>query len=252
MHNLPLAPFARFLHHDPGFQVIHESDSDLHLAYDLGRADIQAVSVGHTLDEVTLEIPSGRSVLLAEKQNDVLPEKAHSDQDDFVGNTKLKWSTCAAHELFEFFANHLIYTVKIREHWIEFPLAMVRGLVSELCSRRDMQGFDLNAESFRRYLPLKSYQTLLDETQSDMPTDGQSALSKYLGNFSKIETADGIDWSPQAYEVHGNSVMQLLEVFPVHLKAESRVLSHPVDRQIIGFRSEIINEMVVIKISFAD
>lgn len=252
MPNLPLAPFARLLQLDQGFKVIHESEGGLHLAYDLGRADLQVVSVGHTLDEVTLEIPSVRTVLLAEKQGNELREKARPCQDDFVGNTKLKWSTCAAHELFEFFANHLIYIRQIREQWIESPLAMIRGLVAELCSRRDMQGFDLNAESFRSYLPLESYQTLLDETQSDIPTDGQSALSKYLGNFSKIETADGIDWSPQAYEIHGNSVMQILDLFPVRPGDESRVISHPVDRQIVGFRSEIINEMVVIKILFAD
>lgn len=236
------------------FSVLHESDTDLHLTFDLGDIDPTEVSIRHSLDAVTLEVrPTCKGFMI---ENPLFLTSANHDDpalDAYLAQyAHLKWATCNAQELFEFFADYLISVRRVREEWIEPPLAMIKPLVMEVCFLRDNYGLSLDAEAFRSFLPLNIYSSLF---QIDLQNDAQVALRKYLQRYSKIDGDEG-NWDERSYELHAYCTMLISEVLTTgwagggirDYRLANADVTHPINRPVIDFRSDIYDGKVRVQI----
>lgn len=252
--------FALGLKPQPNFAVLHESDTDLHLTYDLGDIDPSEVSIRHNLDTVTLEIrPTCKGFVI---ENPLFMAGMNHDEDPALDAfltrfCDLKWATCSAQELFEFFADYLISVRRVRDEFLEAPLAMIKPLVMEMCFRRDAHGLSLNAESFRAAVPLDAYSTLCNEAESALPNDAQAALRKYLAGYTRVSGDNG-DWSAKSYEHHGYCAMLITEVLMTGwdggghraYRLANADISHAIDRPIFGFKTDIYRGKVSVELKF--
>lgn len=242
------------------FSVDFESPTDLHLSFDLGDIDPSEISVEHTLHEVAIEVRPGckgfvieNPLFMVESENDEQP-----DLDAFIErHADLRWATCTAQDLFEYFADFLISVRKIREEFIELPLSMIKALVIELCWRRDNYGYELTSESIREFLPLSQYKWLFESSAS--VSEGQNALARYLDKISSPMDSDSGRFSQKAHEMHGVATMAISEALTTGWNAGGRRdyrlanarVSHPVTGRVKSFRVDVYNGKVLMKLKFA-
>lgn len=241
------------------FKVDYESPTDLHLSFELGDIDPSEISVEHTDREVTIEIRPGCKGFVIENPLFMVDPSSgeQPDLDAFIErHADLRWSTCTAQELFEFFADYLTDVRKIREEFIGLPLSMIKPLVIELCWRRDNHGFELTSESIRSRLPLDRY--ILLHGSSLPGSETRSSLAIYLDRIPLEDSVDG-ELSPKALEMHAFATMPICEILTtgwnVGGKREYRLsnsrVSHPVPGQVKSFKTNVYDGRVSLEFKFA-